>query len=410
MRPFPFIGAGSSSSKSATLWLVSTQASEALVEWLQAQGAKVRAEGRAVEVRFARAPEALEAVLLAAHAVTPLGLAVRVGRVKASAWHRESLADPRVFQVLGALVRERIEYLRPRPFELGGSADVTRALYDGLKGQAPRAEALAAALQALLTAHPGRARAVLADQFLEQLVPLRGFDFDADLVLLHCLSTVQGLSPSGMEMPAQFTEAIAKRLKSAVASSDWRSDGALDWSKVDAVMAALAAQDWRALADGLRETEASHVATLLALPPEALQALAQGRRTLATRIANAGTLLASERRFADALRLFDAAVEGELPAMACATPLYAVQDDNHHLGVDEARSRRYLERCLPHGPKNPTVFLNASFVCMELREPERALALLAEAKAHGVKVAQHRNEGLFAPLRERPEFQALMGR
>lgn len=97
-----------------------------------------------------------------------------------------------------------------------------------------------------------------------------------------------------------------------------------------------------------------------------------------------------------------------MDARACANPLYAVQDDNHHLGVMPERARRYLAACLPHGPENPAIFLNAAFVFMELGEPERALEALQQAKAAGVRVSAHRNERLFAPLRTLPAFVVLM--
>lgn len=113
-------------------------------------------------------------------------------------------------------------------------------------------------------------------------------------------------------------------------------------------------------------------------------------------------------RAADAVTMMSAGIEGPFDARAAANPLFAVQDDNTHLGVDAARHRRFLERCLPHGAQNPTVFLNGACVAMELDEADEGLRLLALAKQHKVDVKPFKNERLFAPLRERKEFKALM--
>lgn len=176
---------------------------------------------------------------------------------------------------------------------------------------------------------------------------------------------------------------------------------------LEAVRQAIAAERWDALSD-LDENLEPHVQTLLALTADELRAFSSSGSLAATRVANAGALRLSRGNFRDALRLYDAAIEGPLDADAAANPLFAVQDDNHHLGVDAARARRYLERCLPAGERNPTVFLNGAFVCMELNEPDRALELLTRAKALGLKVKQHRNERLFTALRDRADFKKLM--
>jgi tetratricopeptide (TPR) repeat protein len=182
----------------------------------------------------------------------------------------------------------------------------------------------------------------------------------------------------------------------------------LDWSRLNTVLAALApaAPDFRALERGLSETDPRHTQTLLALEPaQLLQLAAHG--SLATRLANAAYPLLQAGRWDEAMKLYDAALEGPIDYRACANPLYAVQRDNNHLRVDEPRARRYLQRCLPHAPKNPDIYLNAACVVLELGDLEGAMQLLSSAKAAGVRVHTYLGEAFFDVLRARPDFAAL---
>jgi hypothetical protein len=106
----------------------------------------------------------------------------------------------------------------------------------------------------------------------------------------------------------------------------------------------------------------------------------------------------------DSLSLYDALLEvKELDLSTYCNALWAVQDDNVHLGVDEPRARRYLAACLPHGEANPPIFYNACCVLTELNDVEGALAQLREAVAHGhdtdAMAKEIWNAPMFAPLR-----------
>lgn len=88
--------------------------------------------------------------------------------------------------------------------------------------------------------------------------------------------------------------------------------------------------------------------------------------------------------------------------------LYAVMNDNHGLGVDEERMRRYLARCLPHGEKNPGIFYNAACLYKELGQLDEVYSNIEKALRHGYeKPNQIREEGLFADIADEPRFIAL---
>jgi tetratricopeptide (TPR) repeat protein len=279
------------------------------------------------------------------------------------------------------------------------SDDVSKTLLRTLRGHAPRAELVQVALGRLWKTARGDAREVLGDYLLERLPALLGHDFDVDLVLRQLLASVQGLAPASLPMSSAFQEGLALRLRHAP-----HRDASAD---AGPLQTAITAQDAKAAARLLRDDDPTHVRLLLGLDESQLRWLAE--HGCSTQLANAGVREVARGAFREALRLYDAALFApELDARVCANPLYAVQDDNNHLGVDEARARRYLERCLPHGPSNPTIFLNAAFVFMELGEHDAALDALAKAKAGGLDVQAQRNEPLLAPLRTREEFKALL--
>jgi hypothetical protein len=84
------------------------------------------------------------------------------------------------------------------------------------------------------------------------------------------------------------------------------------------------------------------------------------------RLAEEAATFIRTKRYADALRVFDAIVEFTdlAPAHYC-NATWLVQKDNTGLAIDAARSRRYLAACLPHAPRNPAIHLNAAAVFTE---------------------------------------------
>jgi uncharacterized protein (TIGR02996 family) len=114
------------------------------------------------------------------------------------------------------------------------------------------------------------------------------------------------------------------------------------------------------------------------------------------------------KRHRDALRIYDAILEfSDLELEHYANALWVVQRDNTGLPVDAARARHYLERCLPHGPRNPTLYINAAGVYTELGELDTAIVQLVAAAEHGVDIRPFLDEPLFAPLREREQWRAV---
>ncbi len=310
-------------------------------------------------------------------------------------------------------MRRRGPYFKP--LKLAALADdVPQMMLESLVGQAPVAELIRVTFRVLVDLVKPSNRAVFEDQFMERLPSWLGRDFAVDLVLRERLALTQKISAMMLEMPVQFGEAEARavadrhaaahRSRTVLAKSMASSEGAVDWADVAAV---LQAEQWVALESQFLDTDASHANTLLAITADERLRLAR-HGVLATLIANVATQALRGNRFHDALALFDAAIEGKIDPGAAANPLFAVQDDNNHLGIDRPRARRYLERCLPHGPRNPTVFLNGVFVAMELDDHAQALELLGLAKAAGLPIKQYKNERLLTPLRGSARFNTLM--
>lgn len=421
MFPFPFLGDCESKSRVVRVWVLTDE-----LPLERAKGAKVRSAGPVAELTWAKAPEDLAEALAALHAQTPLLLAVRPEPTKAlTAWHAASVGDERVLPALERLARSSSEYAGAK-LPLRGSRDVSVQLFKAFEGRAPRAEAFAATLKALLDASPGKARAPLRARLEDWLPRCAGFDFAVDVVIQNVLAKVRRCPANKVPMSEPYQRELQRQMKAVLDETSWDA-ATLDWARRDDVLAALAAGRWKELASSLREGDEAHVATVLSLEPDTLRALSTHGFNQATRLANIATMLMPlvgtqasapagglyalpEQRWEQVLRLFDAAIEGELMSMAAANPLFAVQDDFHHQGVDAVRARRYLERCLPHGEKNAAVFLNAAGVYMELAEPARALECLVAAKKGGFNVRAHRNEKLFAPLQHDARFQAVMAR
>jgi hypothetical protein len=183
------------------------------------------------------------------------------------------------------------------------------------------------------------------------------------------------------------------------------------WATVDALRAELnAAGPTEAIWEAFDPE--SHSGVLLELSPvERLRLLTPPEKYIYARVAflRGVEALAFEwatgGRSKDALTLFDELLSLERLSMTTyCNALWVVQDDNTHLGVDEARAWRYLARCLPHGPDNAAIFFNASAVLTELGDVQGALDQLRAAVAFGVDREKMREQlaeaSLFAPLRE----------
>lgn len=339
----------------------------------------------------------------------PLLLCVREGRTTARTdWHSESALDARVLQVLSKLMQEATTYPAPdlAPGEWKPPANMYTSMLDALEGEALVAELLGATLKALLEGLRSKDRMGLVDQLEEVLPTWIGQTFATDVVIQNLLAKLRQVPPNVVDMPAKFHSEFSRQLKRQYGPL-YNTAQTIDWSQREQVVAAIESQKWLELTRSLRDDNDAHVATLLSLSPEQLLGLVRGP-VQTTRIANIATRLLSENRIFESLTLYDAVIERPMDPRVASNPLFAVQDDNHHQGVDAKRQRRYLKRCLPHGPENPAIYLNAACIYVELEEPERALEHLVLAKEGGYDVRRHRNERLFEPLRENPTFLKLM--
>lgn len=423
--PFLFLGHGDGPGRFDVLVALvdpagdATALTTALRQWADSGRAPfVEARGPVVSARVTfkagrKVHERLGEVLEAVHQTTPLSIVVRTNRVKPSAWHAASVADPSaVLDALERLVRAPKPPYAFLPIDTSGSDSAHGAAYDSLAAHSLLGAVVQQTLKVATTKLAPAVAAVWHDVLVTRLPAWAGLDFGVDLAVQQRLALTLGLSPSAVEMPGHFLDAFDDMVR---AHHEWahqprrRGAGDLDWSNVAAVRAALGAPevDWARVESSFLDTNDTHVSTLLALTNgERVTLTAHGQLT--TLMMNAATMLMTAGRYADALALYDAALEGTLDPMAAANPLFAVQDDNNHLGVDAVRARHYLERCVPHGPKNPPIFLNAAFVAAELGEHDEAVRLLGQAKRHGVAVSRYRNEGLFVPLKHRADFKRLM--
>lgn len=423
--PFLFLGHGEGPGRFDVLVALvdptgdATALTTALKQWAESgRDPIIEARGSVVAARvtFKAGPkrhERLAEVLEAVHSTTPLSIVVRTNRVKPSAWHAESVANPgAVLDVLERLVRAPKPPYAFLPLDTSGADSAHGAAYDGLAAHSLLGTLVQQSLKLATTKLEPAVEANWDDVLVTRLPAWAGLDFGVDLALQQRLALTLGVSPSAVEMPGLFLDAFDDMVRAHHARAHQprrRGAGDLDWSNLAAIRAALSAPevDWARVESSFLDTDAAHVATLLALAHDERVALTPHGH-LTTLMMNAATMLMTAGRYAGALTLYDSALEGTIDPSAAANPLFAVQDDNHHLGVDVDRARRYLARCVPHGPKNPPIFLNAAFVAAELGEHDEAVRLLAQAKLHGVVVSRYRNEGLFVPLKHRADFKALV--
>lgn len=423
--PFLFLGHGEGPGRFDVLVALADPAGDsaalttALERWAAAGRAPfVEARGPIVSVGVTCRPrpklhEGLVKVLEGVHAVTPLSLVVRSNRVKKSAWHTRSVANPSaVLDAVERLVRAPAPPYAFLPIDTSGSDSAHGAAYDGLDAHSLLGALVQQSLTVATTKLEPAVAAVWDDLLLARLPAWAGLDFGVDLAVQQRLALTLGVSPSAVEMPGHFLDAFEDMVRAHHEKEHAvrrRTAGDLDWSDVSAVRAAIsdAEVDWERVESSFLDTNPAHVGGLLGLShDERVKLTPHGHLT--TLMMNAATMLMTAGRYADALQLYDAALEGTVDPNAAANPLFAVQDDNNHLGVDAVRARRYLVRCVPHGPKNPPIFLNAAFVAAELGEHDEAVRLLAQAKRYGVVVSKYRNEGLFVPLKHRADFKRLM--
>ncbi|MBK6694048.1 MAG: hypothetical protein IPG50_17855 [Myxococcales bacterium] len=121
--------------------------------------------------------------------------------------------------------------------------------------------------------------------------------------------------------------------------------------------------------------------------------------------------LGPRRGAKDAITLLDALVDGPQEPEVHALALWTVIDANTHLGVDEARARRYLARAAPHLAASQEVRLNAIAALIELGDHEAALGVVrsaAKAEAPGIGALVHAFQTLkvFEPIRGDERFIA----
>ena len=423
--PFLFFGHGEGPARFDILVALadpagdSTALAKALERWVEpGRDQFVVAQGPIVSVMVTLKPGAkhhsrLAKVLEGVHETTPLSIVVRANRVKPSPWHEASVASPGVLlDALERLIRAPRPPYAFLPLDLSGSDSSHSAAYEGLEARSYLGGLVQLSLKVAVAKLEPAARAVWNDLLVERLPAWTALDFGVDLAVQQCLALTLRVSPAAVKMPGAFLDAFDDMVRAHHEEEHATrrfSAGDLDWSNVNRVRAAITDTDvdWARVESSFLDTNAAHVSTLLALTHEERLTFV-GHGLLTTLMMNAATMLMTAGRYADALAIYDAALEGKVDPKAAANPLFAVQDDNNHLGIDEGRSRRYLERCVPHGRKNPPVFLNAAFVAAEIGEHDEAVRLLAEAKKYGVAVSRYRNEGLFVPLQNRADFKKLM--
>lgn len=113
-------------------------------------------------------------------------------------------------------------------------------------------------------------------------------------------------------------------------------------------------------------------------------------------------------RFADAIRVYDAILaRPHLELSAYNNALWVVQHDNTGLPVAEARARRYLAHATPHAPMNPSIFLVAAGVLLELGEVDAAFEHLLFAARRSVPLQDALTRPLLEPIRRHPRWPEL---
>ncbi|HVJ90050.1 MAG TPA: hypothetical protein VM580_09610, partial [Labilithrix sp.] len=114
-----------------------------------------------------------------------------------------------------------------------------------------------------------------------------------------------------------------------------------------------------------------------------------------------------ERRFEEAIAIFDALLPYTTDATHHCNALWVVQADNTGRPVDRERALRYLALALPWAAANPPIHLNAAGVLAEIEAHEGAMTQLLYARRRKVDLAPHLGSALFDPLRSDPRWTDL---
>jgi hypothetical protein len=182
----------------------------------------------------------------------------------------------------------------------------------------------------------------------------------------------------------------------------------VDWTSLEDVRAFIANQRIGQLADALDVDDPAHLRTLFALDDDERKLLARNPRMLPLFGELALRLYEEEKRFEDALKLFDAAVDApEEDLDILCNAVWAVANYNHHLGVMKDRARRYLDVALPYGPKSPLIYHNGACVELELGNRQAAIELARQAVRTGHdELEELRTDESLVPLHDDPQFVA----
>ncbi len=179
---------------------------------------------------------------------------------------------------------------------------------------------------------------------------------------------------------------------------------ALD-NKVKFILATVAAPLRHQAPDPAPEALVRHAEAVMA----ATKTWVTNDRHFANRISDLGYNLAMEGSFPAAIDLFDLLVDVDgLKMGTYCNALWVICRGNNNLPLQPARARRFLSGCVPHGPENPAIFYNAACVHMELGEHDMVLRSLSAAIENGyASINAMKNEPLFAPIADTPEFVAV---
>ena len=180
----------------------------------------------------------------------------------------------------------------------------------------------------------------------------------------------------------------------------------LDVTQPDQLREAIAREEIARVASAYQAGDPSHEDAIGSLDDASLRALAHAPRTLAI-LHHAAVGLMARDAYPAAHRIFDVLVELPLDdASIASNALYAVMDDNHHLGPMPERASRYLAHALPAARRHPAIFYNAALVAAELGDVETALAHVRDAIRYGhPRVEAFRREPALRALLDDARFQ-----
>ncbi|HMK47967.1 MAG TPA: HEAT repeat domain-containing protein, partial [Methanocella sp.] len=115
--------------------------------------------------------------------------------------------------------------------------------------------------------------------------------------------------------------------------------------------------------------------------------------------------LRKNRKKADFLvtrRLFEIALDIGTPYMSLfCNALWVMRKDNTRLIVDREMNEKFLEKCLPNGPRYPEIYFNAVCLYVEMDEYDKALECVSLAKKHNC----WGYDGMMERIRTAPMFE-----